>query len=460
MANNKETAVNQPEMAKPNVSATATAIYADSVVQQRIAVPLIYGDVDFSILPQRYISDADISKIPGKRYKQYAQRAISDPARMEIMRNYTMMGDKVADAYAALIPEFGFRTLVTMLEEACDNGIQSVANAPEELTAFIHAMEATPDWVDMNLVDEGARQERIPIATISPFAIRGAFVATFMNKYTALPMTMTGTLSDSKSARRVFETASFFTATVMPGALRRYSPGFKAAAKVRLMHSMVRYNIMQSGKWDVSTYGIPIPQVDQMPAGLIGVFLLSFKILGKGREHFTAAERARVELSRYRCFLLGLPQDLLGETPQEIVDLMMARTLSLKEEYDDETCGALVRGTMEAELFTDPSIRGRMHRWMERGFSKYFFIRNFCQGKAARAQTMGVSYSLEEKLATVIAIGVLLVSSTFYTVGMRIPGVRNMLDKQLVNKLAGLLDSYGHADFVTDPSQYKLATNK
>lgn len=433
------------------------ATYAESVLAQREAVARIYGDVDFSIVPERYVGNADINAIQGARYRQYAERAVADSARVATIRNYTMMGDCVADAYAALIPEYGFRTLVAMLEDACDRGVEAVPDAPQELVAFIRAMEATPDWVDMALVEEGARHERIPIATISPFAIRGAFVATFMNKYTALPMTMTGTLTDSKSARRVFETASFFTATVMPGALNRFSSGFKAAAKVRLMHSMVRYNIMRSGKWDVPTYGIPIPQVDQMPAGLIGIFLLSFKLLAKGRNHFTPAERARVELSRYRCFLLGLPQELLGETPQEIVDLMMARTLSLKEEYDDDTCGALVRGTMEAELFTDPSIRGRAHRWMERGFSRYFFIRNFCQGKTARAAELGVSYGVQDRLASLVAIAVLLLNSNIYILGMRIPALRPLLDKRLTNKLAQLLDSYGHADFITDAQQYKLA---
>ena len=60
--------------------------------------------------------------------------------------------------------------------------------------------------------------------------------------------------------------------------------------------------------------------------------------------------------------LLGLPEDLLGTTPQEIVDLMMARTVSLREEFDDVTCGELVRGTMDAELFTDSSPGGRLHR--------------------------------------------------------------------------------------------------
>ena len=442
------------------MASSEVSMYRDCVLAQKEAIPAIYGDVDFSILPERYVSGADLGNSLPSRYKPYAQRALSDPERVENIRNYTMMGDGVADAYAALIPEYGFRTLVAMLEDACENGIEAVSNAPKELVTFIHAMEATPDWVDMDLVEKGARQERIPLVTISPFAIRGAFIATFMNKYTALPMTMTGTLSDSKSARRVLETASFFTATAMPGAMARFGRGFQAAAKVRLMHSMVRYNIMQSGEWDVATYGIPIPQVDQMPAGLIGIFLLSFKLLGKGRTHFTAAERERVEMARYRCFLLGLPQDLLGETPQEIVDLIMARALSLREEFDDDTCGELVRGTMDAELLDDPSMRGRIHSWMERGFSKYFLIQNFCDGKAARAEEIGIHYRLEDKLATAVTILVILASSGFYTLGMRIPGLRSLLDKKLVNKIASLLDSYGHADFITDASEYKLAAAK
>ena len=442
------------------MASSEVSMYRDCVLAQKEAIPAIYGDVDFSILPERYVSGADLANSLPSRYKRYAQSALSDPERVANIRNYTMMGDGVADAYAALIPEYGFRTLVAMLEDACENGIDAVSNAPKELVTFIHAMEATPDWVDMDLVEKGARQERIPLVTISPFAIRGAFIATFMNKYTALPMTMTGTLSDSKSARRVLETASFFTATAMPGAMARFGRGFQAAAKVRLMHSMVRYNIMQSGEWDVATYGIPIPQVDQMPAGLIGIFLLSFKLLGKGRTHFTSAERERVEMARYRCFLLGLPQDLLGETPQEIVDLIMARALSLREEFDDDTCGELVRGTMDAALLDDPSVRGRIHSWMERGFSKYFLIQNFCDGKTARAEKIGIHYRLEDKLATAVTILVIIASSGFYTLGMRIPGLRSLLDKNLVNKIASLLDSYGHADFITDASEYKLAAAK
>src|SRR5690606_4414591 len=134
-----------------------------------------------------------------------------------------------------------------------------------------------------------ARYSRIQMATVVPFAIRGAFVATFMNKYSGLPMAMTGSLTDERaSIQRVNETASFFTTATLPGALKRDGVGFKAAAMVRLMHSMVRFNILKRSrdKWDVAVYGIPIPQVDQMPAGTIPAFLTAFRALKRGSNYF------------------------------------------------------------------------------------------------------------------------------------------------------------------------------
>ena len=166
--------------------------------------------------------------------------------------------------------------------------------------------------------DRGRRPvERNAYAHRAPFVIRGGLIATFMNKYSALPMALTGALSNETAARRAKETATFFTTTVMPGALDRHGAGFKSAAMVRLMHSMVRFNILRRGDhWDLETYGIPIPQVDQMPAGLVSIFLLAQKALRDGRTTFTPAERARAELARYRCFLLGLPEELLADTPR------------------------------------------------------------------------------------------------------------------------------------------------
>lgn len=332
------------------------------IAAQKAQLPLMYGGVDFDRQPERFTDDPALAVV---RDRAPLGVQVTDE-EIELVRAYSMLGDVVADAYAALIPQHGFRGLIAMLVQACDRGIEAVENAPPELAAFIAAMEATPAWVDMALVDEGARLDRNATANLAPFAIRGAFIATFLNKYSALPMALTGTLSNDTAARRVNETATFFATTVLPGALERHGEGFKAAAMVRLMHSMVRFNALRTGRWDSAVYGVPIPQVDQMPAGLIPIFLMAFKIVGQGRREFTAAERAQVELARYRCFLLGLPEELLATTPEGIVRIMTARNSTLRQGFDDETCGSLIRATLSAYLPASRSPAARLHNVIEK----------------------------------------------------------------------------------------------
>src|SRR5690554_2984048 len=380
---------------------TSLADLRARVVAQKTLIPSLYGGIDFDITPERFADHIDDEcSLPEKFSRKYRAAVLADKERLERARAYTMLGDTVADAYAALMPEYGFRRLIGMLTEACDKGIDQVADAPQELVDFIVAMERIPDWLDMDLVNEGARVQRISMANLAPFAIRGAFIATFMNKYSGLPMALTGTLSDDSSVQRVKETASFFTTATLPGALRRNGTGFKAAAMVRLMHSMVRFNIMKRSKvWDVRVYGIPIPQVDQMPAGTMPAFITAFKCIRQGRDQFTPNERAIVELCRYQSYLLGLPEDLLPDTPRAIFNAMMLYGSTLRHGYDDDTCGALVRATMSAYLPPDRSLRSRLFNEFEKGFSKVFFSRVFLIGDERNtARRMGVSPDLRDYL--------------------------------------------------------------
>lgn len=418
------------------------------VASQKTALPALYGDVDFDATPERFTDDPKASVAPRLRRL--------DPDKVALIKAYTLLGDVVADAYAALMPRYGFRPLIQMLTKACDEGVAAVPDAPLELAAFIADMEATPAWVDMDLVREGQRLDRNAAANLGPFAIRGAFIATFMNKYAALPMALTGTLSNDTAARRVNETATFFTTTLLPGSLERHGAGFKAAAMVRLMHSMVRFNALKrSDQWDVGVYGIPIPQVDQMPAGLIPIFLMSYKIVAQGRKTFTADERARVELARYRCFLLGLPEDLLADTPQGVVDTMNARSATLRAGFDDATCGELVRATLNAYLPPDESPENRLFDKVERRFSKVFFLRNFMNGDVAAARRMGVEIGPRDFM--MFGVVALMVTSQLlaYRLARNVPGVSDLADARLVAKLKKQLKRYGHAEFTSDAEKYR-----
>ncbi len=424
---------------------------------QAAVIPAIYERIDFGRMPERFSVEPGAETAMRGNMRSRRDAFLADKQRVAMIAAYTMTGDVIADAYAALMPKYGFRGLVTMLDNACRGGVASVPDAPAELKAFIADMERKPNWVDMTLVNEGARLERNAMANIAPYAIRGALLATFLNKYSALPMALTGTLTDALAAKRTFETATFFTLTVMPGALERHGDGFKAAAMVRLMHSMVRFNVMRRpGSWDVAVYGLPIPQVDQMPAGLIGSFLLASKALKEGRSEFNAEERARVELARYRCFLLGLPEDLLGDTPRKIVDLMATRHATLRAGFD-EKCGALVRGAMSAELSKETGLLGRIRQTMERSFSKAYLVNNFLDGQTQKAAAMGVTYSGKDKLVALLTASFLFPRLRLYALALRLPVLRDIADRRLVAKLDRLLASYGHADFVSDGEAYRPA---
>lgn len=425
-----------------------------AVKSQATEIPELYGQVDFETTPERISDNVAESALRGD-FSRYKSPLAEDPDLVQRMRLYTMLGDSVADPYAALIPTFGFRRLVGMLMEACEKGVEKVEGAPDELVVLIRDMERTPSWLDMALVENGAELERSSAAIIAPWAIRGGLIATFMNKYAALPMALTGTLSNNLAARRVKETATFFSTSVLPGALGRFGEGFKAAAMVRLMHSMVRFNALRSGAWSDQIYGIPIPQVDQMPAGLTGVSLLSMRVLKSGRTEFTTNERARVEFSRYRCFLLGLPEDLLADTPQSIIDTMAARQSSLRKGFDDATCGELVRATMSARLADDDSFMSNVRERFEKSFSKTFFVRNFLSGDTKKAADLGVRLSRTDRIRAGVVLLWIVIQLKTANWASRVPGMRARVDRSLIQKIRKQLAGYGHAEFVTDPSTYK-----
>lgn len=425
--------------------------------RQRADLPVMYGSIDFARRPERFTDDPAVESTIRPALAKQRGRLLANKDRVAMIEAFTMLGDTVGDAYAALMPELGFRRLVEMLDQACDHGVETVEDAPPELAAFIADMERIPDWLDMGLVEEGARLDRNKAAHLSPYVIRGAFIGTFTNTYAALPMAITGSLSNRTAAKRVKETGSFFSCSVLPGALARNGVGFKSAAKVRLMHSMVRFNILKRGKWDADVYGIPIPQVDQMPAGLIPTFMLARTVLASGRDHFSPSERAQVELARYRCFLLGLPEELLPDTPRAMVDVMATRSATLKQGYDDETCGALVRATMAAYLEPDESRRSKFRDRFERSFGQVFFVKAFIDGDNARAAEMGIELTRSDMLRAA-AVGALVTTRIkVYDALLRIPATRARTDARLVKKIESQLERLGHAEFTTDASAYRPA---
>ncbi|MBY8862813.1 oxygenase MpaB family protein [Nocardia sp. CA2R105] len=427
---------------------------AQRVRSQPELQPELYGGIDFDTPPYRLATDPeDASALP----KWVAQRApiLTDERVVELISTATMLGDTVADPFAALMARHSVTGLVGMVRQACREGVEAVPDAPPELVAFIAAMEAAPQWLDMELVHKGARQARVDAALLSPFITRGAFIATFTNTYAALPMALTGALSGRRAARRVNETANFFAVTTLPGALDRYGPGFEAAAMVRLMHSMVRYNALErSDRWDPEIYGVPVPQVDQMPAGMIGLYLLAIRIRRAGRTEFTRGERALVEFARYRCFLLGLPEELLPTTAEGIIEVFHARAALLRDGFDDATCGGLIRSTMAAYLRAGGTRFDRIADSVEKSYSTAGFVLAFCHGNRHVARRMGVSIGVLDLVRIALTAPFIIGRVLAVTGANRIPMLRPAVDRYLTRLVKRRLAAYGNPEFVSDSKTY------
>ncbi|MGW4248802.1 oxygenase MpaB family protein [Nocardia sp. NPDC004722] len=426
---------------------------AERVRGQRDSQPGLYGGIDFHTSPYRFTTDpGDKSSLP--KWVAAREPLLADDRMVELMRTATMLGDVVADPYAALVARYGVPGLIGMLRRACRDGIDSVPDAPAELRAFLAAMEATPAWVDMDLVEQGARHMRIGAAYLSPFLIRGAFLATFLNTYAALPMAITGALSGRRAAHRVNETATFFTVTTLPGALARHGEGFEAAAMVRLMHSMVRYNALErSTRWDADVYGIPVPQVDQMPAGLINMYLLAVLARWRGRTEFTPRERAMLEFSRYRCFLLGLPEELLPTTAEGIIDVFHARAALLRDGFDDATCGELVRSTMDAYLRPTRTPFDRAAEAVENSWSRAFFL-GFAGGNRKAAAAMSVHLRPSDFTRVAATAPFIIIRFLLMTIAGEHPALRAAADNHTLRVIRSRLATYGNPEYTTDAATY------
>lgn len=432
-------------------------VLAARVRSQRVNQPELYGSFDFDALPHRFTAEPGVhSALPG--WVAPREEFIDDEVTLDLVATATMLGDVVADPYAALAPRFGMRGLVTMLQQACREGVDAVDDAPDELRDLIAAMEATPQWLDLDLVEQGAKSTRVPTAFLSPFIIRGVFLGTFTNTYAALPMTMTGALSSNRARHRVLETASFFTGTTLPHALDRFGWGFEAAAMVRLMHSTVRVNALQRpGAWDAEVFGMPVPQIDQMPAGMVNVYLLALDVLKQGREEFNDVERAVVEFTRYRCFLLGLPEELLPTHPAGVVRIFHARGATLRADFDDAVCGELMRSTMAAHLPAGHSLYERMSGAVEKSWSKVAFAKAFCKGDRADAARMGVDVSRADQVRVSVTAPFVLGRLALATRASRSPLLAGLTDRYAMSVLRRRLRSFGVPEFTTDARHYPAA---
>ncbi|MQX54558.1 oxygenase MpaB family protein [Alcanivorax sediminis] len=283
------------------------------------------------------------------------------------------VGDPEMDALVDWMMEFGAREARALFEKAINEGLAAIKDCPEPLRHFVRKMEKRPEWVDFDLIDEGARFIHSTGMT-APYVLRdlalmGGYLLSGFNQ----SLVLTGALNKGAS-RRVAETGKWWIDCTEVGGLRRFGPGFHSTMHVRMVHSLVRRNLNSRKDWDASEWGMPLSQVD-MVATYLGFCVVMLGGLRKLGVPVTPREsKAVMHLWKYSSWLMGVEERWLVDTESQGIVLLhhTLMTQSRPDETSRELGKALAEEPLERHFSHFEGLQRRLAYEKHLSVSRYF----------------------------------------------------------------------------------------
>ncbi|WP_183099353.1 oxygenase MpaB family protein [Nocardioides pelophilus] len=230
------------------------------------------------------------------------------------------LGAALADAIRMRAGQPG-RVTFEQLRTALAGGIVAVPDAPEALAAFCAEVEQVPEWVDWDLVDEGALVARRLGQNAADVLTQLALIGGYRFGGPADLLVATGGLVGDSTRRRLGETQKWVVELTRPGSLRppmAGTPGGEAwrlTVHVRAMHALV--NATFEPRWDTERWGLPINQADQASTLFLFDGVLIIGCRGLGVRVGSRDARALMHLWKYVGWLMGVDADFLVDDEWE-----------------------------------------------------------------------------------------------------------------------------------------------
>ena len=217
------------------------------------------------------------------------------------------------------------------------------AHAPDALRDFLAEVTSVPDWVDWDLVEEGAAVQRRLGQNAGDVLLQLSLVGGYRFGGPTDLLAATGALTGG-TLRRLAETQEWTIGLSEPGALRPHGPAWRATVHVRVMHALVSASFTDhtdshrgtdrpeadsrratrggsdrtdGNRWDTARWGLPINHADQ--AATLGLFdgtlILGCRALGVRIP--PSDSRALMHLWKWVGHLLGVHPDFLVDDEWE-----------------------------------------------------------------------------------------------------------------------------------------------
>ncbi|OUS32616.1 hypothetical protein A9Q99_00670 [Gammaproteobacteria bacterium 45_16_T64] len=386
--------------------------------------PDVYKNVDLTQAPGRYRTKPGENSSLWSRTTDSDEEMMSDGDLQEQFRQWSIAGDPVADAFASRFRDLKHSVAMHMLDTALEKGIDAVEDAPAELIALMAQVDHVPDWVDWESVDRTAELIGPMIYALGQTGWRAGFVLTFGNSYQGLPMVKTGALHKPETAPgRIKETVSVINYLAIPGGLRRQGVALKLLVRVRVMHALVRVNLLKNPKaWDVSTYGVPLPQVDMYAGwGLIASGLSVMENM--------SGQPMNISALRYLMYLTGVDTRMPSNSVDEVKGVMVMVSSTLNHRYE-AWASELTATALNAKMTPNISIKDKLWDKADRKLGELILTK--AMGKRNATQ-LGVTASPLNYASAAYLITPIVAKFAKLKAMEMLPGGKNRVKKMCVD---------------------------
>ncbi|MCC6374362.1 MAG: DUF2236 domain-containing protein, partial [Moraxellaceae bacterium] len=225
--------------------------------------------------------------------------------------DFEKIGDPLADAAVDYLYKHKLRAtnIWQLVQEQAQAG-------STECQALCDEVFTVPEWVDWQQIERGAQVflRSAPLALVA-FAL-GALPLTYAVPNIARVLASTKRL-EQDAIRRLYETGSMVADVLAKGGLKADGVGFNSVLRVRLLHTFVRRHVVIDDAKKGLNLPLAINQAEMawVACGFSHVVLVGMEKLGV---YLTDDDRrAYQHLWRYANYLMGVPEVLLSESPQE-----------------------------------------------------------------------------------------------------------------------------------------------
>lgn len=317
------------------------------------------------VVPTRHGCDLENAREAAAGLRSLLKGADPDPTpdQWRAIGEALLEGDAPMDALVDWMMSVGFRTAKPLFDHAAEYGIAAVPDAAEPLRAFFDYVEAGPDWIDYDRLEEGARCSalagRVGNYVLRDLALVGGYRLSAVNK----TLVITGAL-EKGPAGRLQETAGWWTASTRPGGMRKFAPGYVSTLQVRLVHALVRRKVGGLETWDAAVDGLPVNQADMHLTylGFSIVYIIGQRVMGVP---LSASDRQGImDLWRYIGWLMGVDPRWLHLSERDALIALYQNGLA--QAGPDETSRILAGALTDEPLIGAKGLFGQMRGHWER----------------------------------------------------------------------------------------------